>query len=71
MLLQIILLISLILTFGGTFYTLIINRNTMVSMNGDFWDMPLKIKLSIISILLGIVIFIIWTILYTLLVFLQ
>lgn len=71
MLLQMILLISLILTCGGAIYTFIINRNTMVPMNGDFWDMPLKIKSGIISILLGIIVFIIWTFLYIFFVFLQ
>lgn len=64
MALQILLIVSMILFIGGAVYTLIINANTQVSMNGDFWDMPLKIKLGIISFIVGALLFIIWTVLY-------
>lgn len=34
--------------------TLFINRNVQVPMNGDFWDMPIRIKIGILFIIFGI-----------------
>lgn len=43
--------ISIFIT--GTFIN-VINRNAKVSMSGDFWDMPMKIKIGILLICFGI-----------------
>lgn len=38
----------------GAVMTLFINRNVQVSMSGDFWDMPMRIKIGILFIIFGI-----------------
>lgn len=38
----------------GAVMTLFINRNVQVPMNGDFWDMPIRIKIGILFIIFGI-----------------
>ena len=45
----------------GSILTLIINRNVKVPIGGDFWDMPLRIKIGIFMILIGVIIFCIST----------
>lgn len=37
--------------------TLFMNRNVEVPMSGDFWDMPIRIKIGIIFLILGILLF--------------
>ena len=34
--------------------TLLINRNVNVLIDGDFWDMPIRIKIGILSIIFGV-----------------
>ena len=36
---------------------LFVNRNIEVSMSGDFWDMPKRIKIGIIITILGVLLF--------------
>ena len=49
--------LGIIIFFTGVIMTVFINRNAEVPMSGDFWDMPIKIKFGIISIILGILLF--------------
>ena len=46
--------IGVVMFVVGAFMHIIVNRTVEVSVNGDFWDMPLRIKIAIISIILGI-----------------
>lgn len=41
----------------GAIMTLFVNRNIEVSMSGDFWDMPKRIKIGIIITILGVLLF--------------
>ena len=38
----------------GAVMKLFINRNVQVPMNGDFWDIPMRIKIGILFIIFGI-----------------
>ena len=38
----------------GAVMTLFINRNVQVPMSGDFWDIPMRIKIGILFIIFGI-----------------
>ena len=49
--------IGIIMFYIGAILTLIMNRKVQVSMGGDFWDMPLKIKIGILMILIGVIVF--------------
>lgn len=42
--------------------TLLINRNVNVLIEGDFWDMPIRIKIGILSIIFGVLLVCICTI---------
>lgn len=53
MLLQILLYTSFFFACGGSFYLMIVMRNTEISIDVDFWDLPLKIKLGFFAILIG------------------
>lgn len=46
--------IGVIMLVVGAFMHIIMNRNVEVSVTGDFWDMPLRIKIAILSIIFGI-----------------
>lgn len=46
--------LGIIIFMIGAVMTLFINRNEQASMNGDFWDMPKKIKIGILFIIFGI-----------------
>lgn len=41
----------------GAILTLIINRNVKVPIEGDFYDMPLRIKVGIVMVIVGILLF--------------
>lgn len=45
--------LGVIIFFIGAF-VLIVNRNKEVSMNGDFYEMPIQIKFGILCVILGI-----------------
>lgn len=46
-----------IIFFVGAIMTLVINRKVEVSLHGDFWDMPTRIKIGILLLILGILLF--------------
>lgn len=46
--------LGIIIFIIGIIMTLFINRNEQVSMNGDFFDMPKRIKIGILFIIFGI-----------------
>ena len=41
----------------GAFITLVVNRNVEVSMSDDFWDLPVRVRIGILFIVLGILLF--------------
>ena len=46
--------IGIIIFIIGVVMELIINRNVQVPMGGDFWDMPIRIKIGMLFIIFGI-----------------
>ena len=48
------LYLGVVMFVVGAFMHIFMNRNVEVSVSGDFWDMPLRIKIAIISIIFGI-----------------
>lgn len=56
-----LMIISVVLFMSGWIYALIINANTPVQMSSDLWDLPLKIKMGFLISLVGIICFIICT----------
>lgn len=38
----------------GSVITLLINRNVKAPIDGDFWDMPIRIKIGILFIVFGV-----------------
>lgn len=46
--------LGIIIFFVGAIMTLVINSNVKVSMHGDFWDMPARIKIGILLLIGGI-----------------
>lgn len=51
------LFMGVILFIVGGFLTLFINSKKEVPMGGDFWDMPLCVKIGILLVISGILIF--------------
>lgn len=47
--------LGIMIFFAGTVWILI-NRKTECPMNGDFWDVPIRIKIGILSVISGILI---------------
>lgn len=43
-----------IIFFLGAIMTIVINKNVKVSMGGDFWDMPTRVKIGILLLVFGI-----------------
>lgn len=41
----------------GAFITLVVNRNIKVSMSDDFWDLPVRVRIGVLFIVLGILLF--------------
>lgn len=48
------LYIGMVMLIAGAFIHIVMNRNVEVSASGDFWDMPARVKIAIISIIFGI-----------------
>lgn len=46
--------LGIIIFFIGVIMTLFINKNVKAPMGGDFWDMPTRIKIGILFVILGI-----------------
>lgn len=46
--------IGLIMFCIGTIITSILNRNVKVPISNDFWDMPIRIKIGILLVIVGI-----------------
>lgn len=49
-----IIYIGIALFFIGTLVTLFLNRNIEVSQSGSFWEMPFRVQVGILCIILGI-----------------
>lgn len=49
--------LGIIVFLIGAIITLLVNRNVKVPIDGDFWDMPTRIKIGIIITILGILLF--------------
>lgn len=41
-----------IIFFLGAIMTIVINKNVKVPMGGDFWDMPTRVKIGILLLVL-------------------
>ena len=41
----------------GMIMTLLLNRNMEVPMNGGFWDMPARIRIGILFVVFGVLLF--------------
>lgn len=48
------LYIGMVMLNVGAFIHIVMNRNVEVSASADFWDMPARVKIAIISIIFGI-----------------
>ena len=46
--------IGLFLFFTGFVMTFFLNRNVKVPISNDFWDMPARVKISILCLIIGI-----------------
>lgn len=46
--------LGVIVFLVGAIMTIVINRNIEVPMSGDFWDMPTRVKIGILLLILGV-----------------
>lgn len=46
--------IGLFLFFTGFVMTFFLNRNVKVPISNDFWDMPARVKISVLCLIIGI-----------------